>query len=106
MSNTINLTPITVLVNECKTKDGRTFNTYKAVTKNGAIVDLKFRKEVKNLPTEKSIIWVNEDNVNEQKNAQYPTYWVSQIEFIEPFVRNQEANRKRVREVFGNPSEV
>ena len=102
---TPNLIRITVLVEERKTQDGRAFNTYKAVTKNGALVDLKFRKEVKNLPTEKSIILVSPDNINEARNTQYPTWWVSKVEGVEEYSRNLEANRKRVAEVFGDPSE-
>lgn len=92
---------ITVLVDQKKTKEGRTFNVYKAVTKNGALVDLKFRAAVKELPTEKSIIVVNPDNINEARNTAYPVWWVSAVEAIEPFQRNTEANRQRVAEVFG-----
>ena len=103
--NTTNLIRITVLVEEKKTQDGRAFNTYKAVTKNGALVDLKFRKEVKSLPTEKSVILVHPDNINEARNTQYPTWWVAKVESIEEYTRNVEANRKRVAEVFGDASE-
>ena len=106
MSNTnAALIKITVLVEEKKTKEGRTFNTYKALTKNGALVDIKFKKEVKQLPTEKSIITVNPDNINEARNTAYPVWWVSEVESIEPYQRNTEANRKRVAEVFGSSEE-
>ena len=105
MSNTASLLRITVLVEEKKTKEGRAFNTYKAVTKNGALVDLKFRREVKELPTKKCIIVVHPDHINEARNTAYPTWWVGQVEAIEDYERNMEANRKRVAEVFGDSSE-
>lgn len=107
MNNTaeVALLRITVLVEEKKTKEGRAFNTYKAVTKNGALVDLKFRKEIKDLPTKKSVIIVHPDKINEAKNTAYPTWWVAEVEAIEDWERNVTANRKRVNEVFGDGSE-
>lgn len=93
---------ITVLVEEHKTKEGRTFPTYKAVTKNGALVDLKFRKEVTGIPSEKFIMEVSADKINQARNTQYPTWWVAQVISFEPYTVNLEANRKRVEEVFGD----
>lgn len=96
---------IVVIVKESKTKDGRAFPVYQAVTKNGALVDLKFRKEVKNLPTEKSVIIVDAANLQEQKRTQFPCWWVYEIDAIEPFKVDTAANEKRVADVFGDPIE-
>lgn len=106
-TESVALIRITVLVEQKKTKEGRSFNTYKAVTKNGALVDLKFRREVPGnlLPTEKSIIVVHPDNINEARNTLYPTWWVAKVEALESWTANQTANRKRVSEVFGESTE-
>ena len=96
---------IVVIVKEAKTKDGRVFPVYQAVTKNGALVDLKFRKEVKELPTAKSIITVDAANINEEKRTAYPCWWVAKIDSIEPFKVDTAANEKRVADVFGDPIE-
>ena len=113
MSNTANtekevaLLRITVLGEEKPTKDGsKKFWTYKAVTKNGALVDLKFRQEVALVPKKpKFIMVVHPDNINQARNTYYPTYWVAKVETFEEWEANLTANRKRMAEVFGDPTE-
>lgn len=78
-----NVKKIRVIVGTAKTKDGRTFNTYKAVQKGGHLCDCKFRKEVKNLPEKACIMVVKKDNINMQKNSLYPVLWVKAVESYE-----------------------
>lgn len=80
---------IRVKVEERKTKDGRLFKIYRAVQTNGKLIDLRFRKEVTNLPVNDSFIYVTKDNINLQTNLQYPRYWVKKVEKIEPIIYTQ-----------------
>lgn len=96
---------IKVFVEQKKTADGRTFPVYKAITsKNGVKVDLKFRKEVTNRPEKSCYMFVDIDKINEQKNTEYPLIWVSEVMGYEDFNAggDLEANRARMREMFGN----
>lgn len=100
------LKKIKVLVEEKSVKDGsgRKFLAYRAITKNGVKVTCKFRKEVKELPTESSYVHVFDNCMNMQKNAEYPTLWISQIEKIEPITSatvDEEANAREIAEIFG-----
>lgn len=91
-----------IYVEDRMTTDGRKFKVYKTVTKNGRKIDCKFRKEVTNVPSENSIISVYVNNMNMQKNSEFPVLWVSQIESIEPMAAkvNAEANAKTINEWF------
>ena len=93
---------IKVYVEEKCTADGRKFNAYRTVTKNGRKITCKFRKEVKDVPTEDALVTVKVDNMNMQKNSEYPCLWVSAIESWEPMKNgvNVEANRKTINEWF------
>ena len=55
-------------VKEVTTKDGKRFNAYKCVTKSGKLVDLKFTRLCRDLPTKPCFIYAEADNVNMQKN--------------------------------------
>lgn len=68
-----------VKVKKITTKDGRSFDAYETVGKNGMRITVKFRKEVKNLPLQDSYIIVPLDKVNYAKNTIYPTIWVHQV---------------------------
>src|SRR5690554_1551326 len=80
-----------VKVKRITTKDGKTFDVYETVGKNGMRITVKFRKEVKNLPNKDSFIVVPLDKVNYAKNTVYPTIWVHEISEVIPL-----ENEKRV----------
>lgn len=73
---------IYVKVFEGKTKEGKPFNYFKIVDKNGRFVDLRFTRTVTNRPTEDSLVEVKKENINYDKNRLYPCYWVKSIESI------------------------
>lgn len=58
------------------------FNVYKALTKQGK-VDLKFRKEVENLPTQTCYVVALEENISINQKFEYPVMWISKIERLE-----------------------
>ena len=68
-----------VKVKRITTKDGKTFDAYETVGKNGMRITVKFRKEVKNLPEKDSFIIVPLDKMNYAKNTIYPTIWIHQV---------------------------
>lgn len=78
------LKEVKVKVYHKQTKDGKKFNTYRAVQKDGKLIDCKFRKDVVSLPTEDCIIVVNVNNMNISYAKEYPALWVAQIEEIKP----------------------
>ena len=73
-----------IRVKRITTKDGRTFNAYETIGKNGTRINVKFRKEVKNVPTEDSYIIVPIEKMNYAKNTIYPTIWVHEITSVIP----------------------
>jgi hypothetical protein len=76
---------IKVKVFEKLTKEGKKFNTFKAVLKNGAFMDLKFRKEVTRLPKTDSILLVEDTDMNVDENRLYPCVWVSDVKEIKAY---------------------
>ena len=85
-----NTKDIEILVSEREYTDKDTgkkkkFNTYKAVTKTGKLMDCKFRREVTNLPTKNGIITVKIENMNIAKNMKYPVLWIKAIEEFSPY---------------------
>lgn len=92
---------IKILVTE-RESNGRKFNTYKTTSKNGRLMDVKFRKEVKELPTENCYAVIDIDKMNIDKNRQYPVLWVSAVESYESYEDNSKAqNKKQLDEFFG-----
>ena len=96
---------IKIIVKERETKDsnGKTkkFNTYKTTTKNGRLMDVKFRKEVTNLPTETCYAIIDIDCMNVDKNREYPVLWVSAVEGYEAISdKALENNRKEINDMF------
>ena len=73
-----------IRVKRITTKDGRTFDAYETIGKNGTRINVKFRKEVKNVPTEDSYIIVPIEKMNYAKNTIYPTIWVHEITSVIP----------------------
>lgn len=101
MENT-NTKVIKVYAEEKTTTDGRKFFSYKTPTKNGRLITCKFRQECSNVPKENALVTVDIDNMNMQKNSEFPCLWVSAIESWEPMkVKvDVEANRKTINDWF------
>lgn len=92
---------IEILVEEKKTAEGKKFNTYKTFTKNGRKIDVKFRKEVKNLPTENCYANIKTDNMNVDKSKRFPVLWVSEVESYDDITEvRKETNKKQIDELF------
>lgn len=76
---------IEVKVKQLETKeDKRKFNVYKGVSKDGTLIDVKFTREVKTLPTEDSMIEVDTNDMNIAKNRVYPVIWIKKVISITP----------------------
>ena len=82
-----------VRVKRITTKDGKTFDAYETVGKNGVRINVKFRKEVKNVPSTDSYIIVPIDKVNYAKNTIYPTIWVHEINKVIPLEEEKQIDR-------------
>lgn len=72
-------------VKEVSTNDGKKFKTYKAVTKSGKLIDLKFTRDCVGIPAKPCYIYVRPEMMNVQKNLKYPCLWVKAIEKAEDF---------------------
>lgn len=72
-------------VKEITAGDGKKFKAYKAVQKNGNLIDCKFKNDVTNKPQEPCIIVVPEDQANVDTRKQYPVLWVGEIIECKPF---------------------
>ena len=92
---------IKVLVYEKQTKEGKKFNTYKTVSKNGRLMDVKFRKEVKDLPEKNCFAVIACDNMNIDSNREYPVLWVNAVENYLPLDEvASEANKAKLDAFF------
>lgn len=92
---------IKIKVTPKKTADGRTFNTFKTFSKNGRAIEVKFRKEVKNVPEKDCFIVANEDDLHLNTSGEYPVMWVQAIIDTEDLTTaSAEANRKKLAEYF------
>lgn len=74
-------------VNEVTTKDGKKFKAYKTIGKGGRKMDVRFARDCKNVPTEPSVIVVDDDNCNVDTTRQYPILWVKDVVRVEEFER-------------------
>lgn len=91
-----------VVVEQKSTKDGRKFNTFKTFSKNGRKTDLKFTKEVSNVPTKNCFIVINIDDMNLDDRGMYPVVWVKKIQEIKDTAEvSAEKSRKAINDYFG-----
>lgn len=93
---------IKVIVKAKTTNDGKkSFNTYQTVTKNGRLMELKFRKEVKNLPEATCMAIIECDNMNVDNSREYPCLWVKAVVDYESLEQNaSETNKAKLDEFF------
>lgn len=65
------------------TKKGKSFDTFKVLTKRGKLVDLHFRKGVE-LPQESCIAYVEDKDFNTNISATgYPECWIKGVDHYE-----------------------
>ena len=84
MNTNVNEVKIKIIeVKEVKTVDGRKFNAYKSMTKNGDKMDVKFTQECTLLPKEPCTIVVNPVMANVSTKKVYPVLWVKEVLRIE-----------------------
>lgn len=72
-----------LIATQHSTDDGRTFIGYRAVQKDGTLIQCRFTKEC-TPPTETSMITVDTDNMNVSHKREYPILWVKAIEEVQP----------------------
>lgn len=95
---------IRIIAEERETNDGsRKFMTFKAVLKDGSLMDCRFTRACKNAPEKSCTIVVLSDNANVDKNKLYPVLWIKAVEdIIYPDTSIfSEANDKELEELFG-----
>ncbi len=93
---------IKIVVQEKTTKDGRKFDTYKTFSKNGRATEVKFRKDVKDLPKATCYIVCDVDDMNLNTSGEYPVLWIRAIQGIEDLnAANTESNRAKINDYFG-----
>lgn len=71
---------IEVLAKQVELADGRKFTAYKAVQKNGKIIDCKFRKSAGTLPGEDFYADVDIHDMNMARNVKYPCVWIAKVQ--------------------------
>lgn len=74
---------IKILSDEITAKAGNKFLAYKAVAKNGDLMQTKFVMSAKNVPTANCSIVVKTDNMNIDKHSKrWPVLWIKTVENI------------------------
>lgn len=68
----------------------RKFKAYKAVLKNGKLIDLKFTRTVTETPVKAGYIYVHPCDVNIQSNLKYPIMWVKHVVRFEDYPNKSE----------------
>lgn len=75
-----------------ETQKKKKFTVYKAVTKAGKLIDLKFTSSCAIKPTKPCYILVYENNWNVQRNLKFPVLWVQEVEDIEDFPTSNDSD--------------
>ena len=95
---------IEILVDEKTGKrDGKDvkFNVYTTFTKNGRKMSVKFRNDVKNLPTEHCMATINVDDMNVDNSGRFPVLWVKDVQGYESIEQvRKENNAKKINTYF------
>lgn len=86
---------IKVLAKEVTMKDGKKFWAYKAVKPNGKLIDIRFTKNAGTIPTKSFILEAKDENLNIDKNREYPILWCREISNIENIKVKEEFNAKK-----------
>jgi len=73
---------IEVNAKEITAKDGTTFLSFKGLTKKGWY-DLKFRRDAENVPSCSCYIYVDENDVNINRQQRFPIIWVKTVKKLE-----------------------
>jgi len=82
------------------------FNSFKTYRKDGKAMDLRFTKEVKEVPLNDCFILVDSQDMNIDENRKFPVLWVKKISGTEAkFQPNAEKNAEKVGEYFEVPTE-
>lgn len=95
---------IRIIAEERETNDGsRKFKVFKAVQKDGSLMDTRFTMNCKNKPEKSCTIVVLPENANIDKNRQYPILWIKAVEEIKTIDTSKfaEANAEELAELFG-----
>ena len=97
---------IKITVAEKTTSDGRKFNVYKTYSKNGRSTDMKFRKDVTDLPKVSGYYTFNVDDMNLNTKGEYPILWIkaNPVSFRSLTETTEEAAakaRKEIEDYFG-----
>lgn len=75
----------TIEYEDTETGKKKKFNAYKAVTKTGKLIDLKFTSDCNDIPTHACYIYVKTTDYNVATNQKYPCVWVQAIVKVEEF---------------------
>lgn len=98
---------IKIRVTQRTTHDGKNkFNTYKTFSKNGNPTEVKFRKDVKELPEKDGFYTFDADDMSLNKSGEYPVLWIRSgyINFEELNAETEESkekNRQELSDYFG-----
>ena len=91
-----------IYVTERSTKDGRKFNAYHTFSKNDRRTEVKFNRDVKELPSKTCYVEVEETKCNLNTSGEYPVLYIKEIIKIESLAAgNIEANRNKIKDYFG-----
>lgn len=69
---------IKIIPGHATTKDGREFTTYKAVQKDGTLMDCKFRKDI-TVPDDVDAVVVAGGKFNVDRSKRWPVLWIAEV---------------------------
>ena len=94
---------IKIVVTEKTTTDGRKkFNTYHTYSKNDRRTEVKFTKDVKELPSKTCYAVINIEDMNLNTSGEFPILWVKGVVSYEDLAAaSAEINRKKINDYFG-----
>ena len=69
---------IKIIPGRASTKDGREFTVYKAVQKDGKLMDCKFRKDV-TVPDDVDAVVVAAGKFNVDRSKRWPVLWIAEV---------------------------
>lgn len=90
---------IRLIAKEVDGKDGKKWLSFKAVKKDGKLIDCRFARACNIIPTESCIIVVDPSEINIATNRLYPILWVNNIIEIKS-VKERQAVDPVITEMF------
>jgi len=93
---------VELIAREGKTKEGKKFTFYKAVTSTGKLIDSRFVRTVKDVPTTNCFAFVEPNKMNIDSNRKYPILWIQEVDHFQVKLVNNDEVDETISKLFSD----